>query len=157
MKKILIILLAILGLFSLTCCTTTSGVGTRNIDESELTNPSYLKKICQVQQIYGEEGAVVCWLDNRKGNYTALKDGYAACVLVRDGELYGRQTLVADQGVILTYNLHDTECKQIPSMTADGKGYYYFEDEILKMYTNLFRTGLLASAEGFGLDKYIKK
>lgn len=49
MKKVLIALLAALGLFSLTCCATTSGVGTRNIDESELTNPSYLKKICQVQ------------------------------------------------------------------------------------------------------------
>lgn len=157
MKKIVVILMTTLISLLITSCATTSGVGTRNIDESELTNPSYLKKICQVQQVYGEEGAVVCWLDNRKGNYIALKDGYAACVLVRDGELYDRQTLVADQGVILTYNLHDTECKQITSMTADGKGYYYFEDEILKMYTNLFRTNLLALAEGFGLDKYIKK
>lgn len=157
MKKILIILFAVIGLFSLTCCATTSGVGSGNIDESKLTNPSYLKKICQVQQVYEEEGSVVCWLDGRKGSYTALKDGYTACVLVRDGELYGRQILVADQGIILTYNLHDTECKQITSMTADGKGYYYFEDEILKTYTNLFRDNLLNLAESFGLDKYINK
>lgn len=157
MKKIVVILMTTLVSLLMVSCASTSNVGTGNVDESELTNPSYLKKICQVQQIYGEEGAVVCWLDNRKGNYTALKDGYAACVLVRDGELYGRQILVGDQGVIVTYNLHDTICKQIPSMTADGNGYYYFEDEILKMYTNLFRANLLSLAESFGLDEYIKK
>lgn len=157
MKKFFIILLAVLGLFSLTCCATVSSVSTRDIDESELTNPAYLKKMCQVQQVYGKEGSVVWYLDDRKGNYTATGDGCATCVLVRDGELYGRQTFIGDRGVIVTYNLHDNKCQQITSTSADGEEYYYFEDKILKMYTYLFKDHLLSLAEAFGLDEYITK
>lgn len=157
MKKILITLLAILGLFSLTCCATTSEVGTEDITESKLTNFNYLEKICDVQLVDEQNGDMYYLLDSGKGRYISLANGNSMCLLVRDGELYGRNVMVGDKGVIVTLNLHDTECKQTVKTVANGAGFYSFSDKQLQYFTEEFRGMMTNTAKSWGLDEYIKK
>lgn len=96
-------------------------------------------------------------LDSGKGRYISLANGNSMCLLVRDGELYGRNVMVGDKGVIVTLNLHDTECKQTVKTMANGAGFYLFSGKQLQYFTEEFRGMMTNTAKSWGLDEYIKK
>lgn len=133
------------------------GVGTEDITESKLTNFNYLEKICDVQLVDEQNGDMYYLLDSGKGMYISLANGNSMCLLVRDGELYGRNVMVGDKGVIVTLNLHDTECKQTVKTMANGAGFYFFSGKQLQYFTEEFRGMMTNTAKSWGLDEYIKK
>ena len=95
MKKIVMILMTTLVSLLMVSCATTSGVGTGNVNENKLTNFKYLEKICDVQLVNEQNGDMYYLLDSGKGKYISLTNGNSMCLLVRDGELYGRNVMVA--------------------------------------------------------------
>ena len=125
MKKILIFLLAVLGLFSLTCCATTSGVSKDvKVKENKLTRLSYVKKICQITDAYECEDLVAYELDNGKGRFVHdKKNKVKVCLIVRNGELYGRYSQVSKHGAVLAQSYHNDKCS---SMSSIQNGYMYF-------------------------------
>lgn len=133
MKKILITLLAILGLFSLTCCATTSGVNKgASIKEYKLNRLSYVKKICQITDAYESEDFVAYELDNGKGRFVNdKKNKVKVCFIVKDGELYGRYSTTAWHGAVLAQTYHSNKCTSISSI-QDGYKYYYTTDSHTK-------------------------
>ena len=151
------ILMTTLVSFLMVSCATTSSVGTGNVNENKLTNFKYLEKICDVQLVKEQNGDMGYLLDGGKGLYISFKSGNSACLLVRDGELYGRSVMVSAEGIIVTFNLHDAECKQKVKVIANGEGYYSFRGKQLKYFTEVFRGMLTDIAKSWGLDEYIKK
>lgn len=121
MKKILIALLAVLGLFSLTCCATTSGVNKgANIKEYKLNRLSYVKRICQIADAYESEDFVAYELDNGKGRFVNdKKNKVKVCLIVKDGELYGRYSQSAWHGAILAQTYHSNKCTSLSSVRGN--------------------------------------
>ena len=96
------------------------------IKESKLTSLSYVKKICKITETYKLEYGDIYRLDNGKGVLYIERDNkFKECVLVKDGELYGRVFSKRDNGRTLTYNLHDKECSI--------KGFKATEEEIIEL------------------------
>ena len=96
------------------------------IKESKLTSLSYVKKICKITETYKLEDSDIYKLDNGKGVlYISVDNKFKECVLVKDGELYGRIFSKRDNGITLTYNLHDKECSI--------KGAKLTEEEIIEL------------------------
>ena len=113
------------------------------IKESKLTSLSYVKKICKITETYKLEYSDIYRLDNGKGVLYIERDNkFKECVLVKDGELYGRVFSKRDNGRTLTYNLHDKECSI--------KGFKATEEEIIELTLVSFEA-LISFAEK-GID-----
>ena len=132
-----------------------------NVKESKLTNISYLKKICDVKLISSEKGDVVYLLDSGKGYFVNKKNNQKMCLIVKDGELYGRSECYLPHDITVTLNLHDSKCTQIcteiSSSDSNTMYFYYYTDEQLDKMTEYLKDGLLNIAKKWDLDKYINK
>ena len=104
----------ILMMAGLISCATTSSI----VKESKLTSIFYLKKICDVKLVYSEKGDKVYLLDDGEGYFVYQKNSQKICLIVKDGELYGRSESYLDHNITVTFNLHDSRCKQ--SYSADS-------------------------------------
>ena len=112
------------------------------IKESKLTSLSYVKKICKITETHKLEDSDIYKLDNGEGIlYISVDNKFKECVLVKDGELYGRIFSKRDNGITLTYNLHDKECSI--------KGAKPTEEEIIELTLVSFEAIITIA------DKYI--
>lgn len=119
------------------------------IKENKLTNRGYVKKICNITSMYKREDYYYYDLDNGKGCYVTY-NGNIACVLVRNGELYGRMFSV-DGGINVSYNMHDELCHT--NVKIDDE----IDDELRQEVTSIMRTQLIDIADDLGLMSYIKE
>ena len=126
MKKMMMVLMMVFGLSAaFVSCATTSGAdkGT-NIKENKLTRLSYVKKICQITDAYECEDLVAYELDNGKGRFVNdKKNKVKVCLIVKDGELYGRYSQTSEHGAVLAQSYHSDNCVTISSIQDD---YIYF-------------------------------
>lgn len=100
------------------------------IKESKLTSLRYLKRICQITATYKFEDVTLYELDGGNGVLGISRDNrLKECVLAKDGKLYGRIFCKTDNGITVTYNLHNKECsikgvkateEQISQLTLDA-------------------------------------
>lgn len=98
----------------------------KTIKESKLTSLSYVKKICNITATYKSEDFNIYKLDGGKGVlYIRGDNKLKECVLVKDGELYGRIFRKSDKGITITYNLHDKECSVKGAKLSDEDVIYY--------------------------------
>ena len=154
MRKITLFIMILMMVAGLTGCATTSGIGTNGVKESKLTNISYLKKICDVKPICSEKGDAVYLLDNGKGYFVHKKNSQKICLIVKDGELYGRSESYLDHNITVTFNLHNSKCKQ--SYSSDSNGvYWYYNDETLDRMTEYIKDGMIKLSKDWGLEKYV--
>ena len=106
MRKIKLLIVAVLALFSFNLY-----ADAKAIKESKLTSLSYVKKICKITGTYNSEEFDIYELDGGNGVlYIRGDNKFKECVLVKDGKVYGRIFRENDNGITLTYNLHDKEC-----------------------------------------------
>ena len=109
MRKIKLLIIAVLALLSFNLHADAKAI--KSIKESKLTSLSYVKKICKITATYKSEEFDIYKLDGGNGVlYIRGDNKFKECVLVKDGELYGRVFRENDNGITLTYNLHDKEC-----------------------------------------------
>ena len=116
------------------------------IDENKLTYLEYVKKICTITDTDQWEDGYGYVLDNGNGCYALTYNGNIVCVLVRNGELYGKMTSV-DNGIRVSYNMHDKLCRTNVKI----------DDEIRQEVTSIMRTQLVDIADELGLMSYIKE
>ncbi len=155
MKKILTVLMMVLMMVTgLISCATTSSIDTSEIKESKLTSISYLKKVCDVKLVYSEKDGEVYLLDDGEGYFVHTKNFQKICLIVKDGELYGRSESYLDHNITVTFNLHDSKCKQ--SYSADSNGvYWYYPEETLDAMTEYLKNAMINLSKEWGLEKYI--
>lgn len=171
MKVMVIAVLMVLGAFSLnylhaeevkafdqcsgTYKTYTSEMNkkTIKIKESKLTSLRYLKKICQITDTYKGEDFTAYELDGGKGRFIKYKGGHKVCLLVKDGELYGRWVELSRRGAALTYNLHDKRCYQRTHSESIGNWTYtyYFSTDALEHNAELLKARMQNLAKVWGL------
>lgn len=60
------------------------------IDENKLTDISYVSQICDVRVAFQAEHGIGYTLDNGMGFYNATINGRVMCIVVKNGEAYGR-------------------------------------------------------------------
>ena len=125
------------------------------IKESKLTSLRYLKKICKITASYKCEDYTIYELDNGKGRFVNFKGGNKICLIVKDGELYGRYATLADKGVGVTFNLHDKRCYQRLTTETNGSWThtYYYTDEILESSAEWLKVKMHNWANAWGLTK----
>lgn len=125
------------------------------IKESKLTSLRYLKRICQITDTYKCEDFTAYELDNGKGRLIKYKGGHKICLLVKDGELYGRWVELSGCGAALTYNLHDKRCHQrTHSETLGSWNYtYYFSMDALEHNAEILKTRMQNLAKVWGIIK----
>ena len=123
------------------------------IKESKLTSLRYLKKICQITDTYKGEDYTAYELDNGKGRFIKYKGGHKVCLLVKDGELYGRWAELSQRGAALTYNLHDKRCYQRTHSESYGNWTYtyYFSTDALEHNAEILKTRMVRLAKTWGL------
>lgn len=127
MRKIKLFVIAVLALFSFNLY-----ADAKAIKESKLTSLSYVKKICKITTTCILEDWAFYELDGGNGVLGISRDNrFKECVLVKDGELYGRMFYKSDNGRTLTYNLHDKECSI--------KGFEATEEQIIQLTLEAFR------------------
>ena len=155
MKKILMVLMMVATMMAgFVGCATTSSIDTSEIKESKLTSISYLKKICDVKLVYSEKDSKLYLLDDGKGYFGHIKNSVKMCLIVKDGELYGRSESYLDHNIAVTFNLHDSKCKQ--SYSADSNGvYWYYTDETLDKMTEYIKDEMIKLSKEWGLEKYV--
>ena len=126
---------------------------TIKIKESKLTSLRYLKKICQITDTYKGEDFTAYELDSGKGRFIKYKGGHRVCLLVKDGELYGRWVELSRRGAALTYNLHDKRCHQrTHSESVGGWTYtYYFTTDALEHQAEILKARMVRLSETWGL------
>lgn len=116
------------------------------INESKLTDISYVSQICDVKVgVQTEQGASYT-LDNGMGFYSATTNGRVLCIVVKNGEPYGRYVLADKDGKVTSYNLHDDLCKTNYTISDKDR-----TELTQSMFLMLSYTGVK-----LGLDKYIK-
>lgn len=127
---------------------------TVKIKESKLTSLRYLKKICQITDTYKGEDFTAYELDNGKGKFIKYKGGHKVCLLVKDGELYGRWAELSQRGAALTYNLHDKRCHQRTHSESRGNWTYtyYFTTDALEHNAEILKTRMIRLSETWGLN-----
>lgn len=126
MRKIKLFVIAVLALFSFNLY-----ADAKSIKESKLTSLSYVKKICKITTTCILEDFTFYKLDGGNGVLAISRDNrFKQCVLVKDGELYGRMFCKSDNGRTLTYNLHDKECSI--------KGFKATEEQIIQLTLEAF-------------------
>lgn len=145
------VLMMVFGLSAVfVSCATTSSIDTSEIKESKLTSISYLKKICDVKLVYSEKGDEVYLLDNGEGYFVHKKNADKVCLIVKDGELFGRCEVYLDHNITVTFNLHDSKCKQ--SYSSDSNGvYWYYTDETLDKMTEYIKDKMIKLSKEWGL------
>lgn len=116
------------------------------INESKLTDISYISQICDVKVAFQTEYGVGYTLDNGMGFYNATTNGRVMCMIVKNGEPYGRYVLADKDGKVASYNLHDDLCKTNYTISDKDKA---------ELTQGMFLT-LAYSGVKLGLDKYIK-
>lgn len=116
------------------------------INENKLTDISYVSQICDVKVAFQTEHGVGYTLDNGKGFYNATTNGRVMCLVVKNGEAYGRYVLADKDGKVTSYNLHDDLCKTN----------YDISDKDRAELTQGMSITLAYSGVKLGLDKYIK-
>lgn len=137
MRKIKLFVIAVLALFSFNLHA--------EVKESKLTSLSYVKKICKITATYNSEDFDIYKLDGGNGVlYISGDNKFKECVLVKDGELYGRVFRKSVKGRTLTYNLHDKECSI--------KGFKATEEEIIELTLVSFEA-LTSFADKYILNK----
>lgn len=140
MRKIKLFVIAVLALFSFNLY-----ADAKAIKESKLTSLSYVKKICKITATYNSEDFDIYKLDGGNGVlYISGDNKFKECVLVKDGELYGRVFRNSGKGRTLTYNLHDKECSI--------KGFKATEEEIIELTLISFKA-LTSFADKYILNK----
>lgn len=158
MKKMLMIFIAAFTMMAgFIGCATTFGIGTNGIKENKLTSISYLKRICDVKLIYSEKGDEVYLLDDGEGYFVHKNDyngSQKICLIVKDGELYGRSESYLAHNITITFNLHDNKCTQICTCDSDG-GYWYYTDKKLDRMTEYTKNELIKLSKEWGLEKYV--
>lgn len=131
MKKMIMVLMMVFGLSAVFVgCATTSSTGkVVKIKEDKLTRLSYLKKICQITDSYECEDLVAYELDNGKGRFVNdKKNKVKVCLIVKDGELYGRYSQTSKEGAVLAQSYHSDACSTMPSY-QNGYVYFYTPDK----------------------------
>ena len=125
----------------------------KKVKESKLSSLRYVKKICQITDTYKGEDYTAYELDNGKGRFIKYKGGHKICLLVKDGELYGRWVELSRRGAALTYNLHDKRCHQrTHSESVGGWTYtYYFTTDALEHQAEILKARMVRLSETWGL------
>lgn len=125
------------------------------IKESKLTSLRYVKKICQITDTYKGEDYTAYELDGGKGKFIKYKGGHKICLIVKDGELYGRWVELDQYGTALTCNLHDKRCHQRTHSETKGGWYYtyYFSMDALEHNAEILKTRMQNLAKDWGLNK----
>ena len=116
------------------------------INESKLTDISYVSQICNVKVAFQTEQGVGYTLDNGRGFYNATTNGRVMCIVVKNGEPYGRYVLADKDGKVTSYNLHDDLCKT---------NYTISDKDRTELTQGLWLMLSIAGVK-LGLDKYIK-
>ena len=116
------------------------------INESKLTDISYVSQICDVKVAFQTEYGVGYTLDNGRGFYNATTNGRVMCLIITNGEPYGRYVQADKDGKVTSYNLHDDLCKTN----------YTISDKDRTEITQVMFLTLSYAGVKLGLDKYIK-
>lgn len=151
MKKMMMVLMMVLACFLMASCVTTSSVNKGSeIREHKLTRLSYIKKICQITDAHESEDFVTYELDNGKGRFVNdKKNKVKMCLIIKDGELYGRYSQTSKEGAVLAQSYHTDTCSSMPSY-QNGYVYFYSPDG----YTsNIIRDEMNRLARKWGLIK----
>ena len=124
------------------------------VKESKLSSLRYIKKICQITDTYKGEDYTVYELDGGKGRFIKYKGGHKVCLIVKDGELYGRWVELDSYGTALTCNLHDKRCHQRTHSETKGGWYYtyYFSMDALEHNAEILKARMVRLAETWGLN-----
>ena len=115
------------------------------VDESKLTDISYVRKVCNITYIPQVEDGFCYELDNGKGCYAVSSNGTIACIIVINDELYGRIAISQD-GVRASYNMHDKICYTSPKV----------DDGTRQHITSIMESALVYLTDQLGLMDYIK-
>lgn len=123
------------------------------IKESKLTSLSYVKKTCKITDTYKGEDFTAYELDNGKGRFVNFKGGNKICLIVKDGELYGRYATLADKDIGVTFNLHDKRCYQRTTTETSGSWIYtyYYSDDKLESLAERLKSKMYGWARAWGL------
>ena len=123
------------------------------VKESKLTSLSYVKKICKITDTYKGEDFTAYELDNGKGRFVNFKGGNKICLIVKDGELYGRYATLADKDIGVTFNLHDKRCYQRTTTETSGSWIYtyYYPDDKLESLAERLKSKMYGWARAWGL------
>ena len=123
------------------------------VKESKLSSLRYIKKICKITDTYKGENYTAYELDGGKGRFIKYKGGHKICLLVKDGELYGRWVELDSNGAALTCNLHDKRCHQRTHGETRGGWYYtyYYPMDALEHNAEILKARMARLAETWGL------
>lgn len=129
---------------------------TVKVKESKLSSLRYVKKICRITDTHKGEDYTAYELDGGKGRFIKYKGGHKICLIVKDGELYGRWVELSERGAALTYNLHDKRCHQrTHSETKGGRYYtYYFSIDALEHNAEILKARMQNLAKDWKLTYY---
>ena len=150
MKKMFMIMMMVFGLSAVfvSCATTSSTDKVVKIMEDKLTRLSYVKKICQITDAYESKDLVAYELDNGKGRFVNdKKNKVKVCLIVKDGELYGRYSQTSKEGAVLAQSYHSDACSAMPSY-QNGYIYFYTPD---KNSSSVIQDGMKRLAREWGL------
>lgn len=144
---------ALLALFSFNLHADAKAIKESKIKESKLTSLSYVKKICKITDTYKCEAFTAYELDNGKGRFVNFKGGNKICLIVKDGELYGRYATLADKDIGVTFNLHDKRCYQRTTTETNGSWIYtyYYSDDKLESLAERLNGKMYGWARAWGL------
>lgn len=150
MRKIKLFVIAVLALLSFNLY-----ADAKAIKESKLTSLSYVKKICKITDTYKGEDFTAYELDNGKGRFVNFKGGNKICLIVKDGELYGRYATLADKDIGVTFNLHDKRCYQRTTTETNGSWIYtyYYSDDKLESLAERIKVKMHNWAKVWGIIK----
>lgn len=151
MRKVKLFVITVLALFSFNLHADAKPI----IKESKLTSLSYVKKICKITDTYKCKDFTAYELDNGKGRFVNFKGGNKICLIVKDGELYGRYATLADKDIGVTFNLHDKRCYQRTTTETNGSRIYtyYYTDEMLESSAERLKVKMHNLAKVWGIIK----
>lgn len=104
------------------------------INESKLTDMSYVRKVCNITYTQQVEDGLCYELDNGKGCYVLSSNGDIACIIAINDELYGRFVTVQG-GVRASYNMHDKLCYTSPKVDGGTRQHLTSIMEAVLIYT----------------------
>ena len=151
MRKVKLFVITVLALFSFNLHADAKPI----IKESKLTSLSYVKKICKITDTYKCKDFTAYELYNGKGRFVNFKGGNKICLIVKDGELYGRYATLADKDIGVTFNLHDKRCYQRTTTETNGSRIYtyYYTDEMLESSAERLKVKMHNLAKVWGIIK----
>lgn len=153
MKKMIMTLMVVLSLFTLASCATTSALSNSTLKENKLTSVSYLKKVCDMKLIQDEKDEAMYILDYGNGTFVHKKGLTKSCILLKDGELYGRTEMYLPHNVTVFVNLHDDIGTQVSF--KEGSTLYYLTEGALVEITQDLKDEMLKLAKNCGLTECV--